>query len=151
MLEEQAENTVELPHQADGKYLEHPYCESVRAIYQTIHSSGLYKFTFSWVDSLWKELTSVVFELEHVPQETMKELLEVIERLTEARNELRLARFLFRVEEINPLYRLVMRNRAILRGERVLDKVIQVWPLRPLEVSNGFNRLDKSHGQSSAT
>src|SRR6266540_5892766 len=118
MLKEQVGDPVELLHeQANEKVLEHQSCEIAREVYQTIHTSGLYKFTYSLIDALWNDLNIVVHELEHLPAETFKELMEVIEGLTEARNELRLARFLFDVQEINAVYRLIMRNRAVLRGE----------------------------------
>lgn len=117
-------------HPTDRNYLDDQYCEVARDVYQTIHAAGLDKFTFSWIDTLWNDLTALVYELEHLPETGLKELMEVIEALTEARNELRLARFLFDVEEINPLYRLVMRNRAVLRSEGPLHKAIKVWPIR---------------------
>jgi hypothetical protein len=118
MVKEQAGNSVELEYQC---------CEIVREVYETLHTSGLDKFTFSLIDSLWDDLNMVIHELEHLSEGTFKELLEVIERLTEARNELRLARFLFDVEEINAVYRLILRNRAVLRGEQILHKVLTVW------------------------
>jgi len=129
MLEEQAGKATEAPLMANAEYLEHPHYEIARDVYQTIHSSGLYKFTYLWVDSRWNDLNSTLRELESLPQTGLKELLEVIELLTDARNELRLARFLFDMEEINPVYCLVMRNRAVLRSEHALHKAIQVWPL----------------------
>ena len=128
MHKEKAGNTVEAPYEANGEYLEHPYYELVRDIYQTIHTTGLYKFTVLWVDSLGNDLNATLLEIESLPEAGFQELLEVIELLTDARNELRLARFLFDVEEIHPIHRLVMRNRAILRGERTLHKVVKVWP-----------------------
>ena len=131
MLKEQAGQAVEVSHEANGEYLEHPYYEIARDVYQTIHISGLYKFTFSWVESLWEDLNAALYELEELPQTGSKDLLEVIELLVNARNELRLARFLFDVEEINPVYRLIMRNRAVLRCEHTLHKAIQVWPIQP--------------------
>ena len=75
-------------------------------------------------------MNAVVHELNYLPDEVFKEILEVSEGLTEARNELRLARFLFDVEEINAVYRLVMRNRAVLRGKHILHKILTVWPLQ---------------------
>lgn len=125
MLKEQAG-----PHQANTKYLEHPYCERVREVYQTIHAAGLYQFTYSWVDTLWKDIHSIVEELDRVPEPTFQELIEVIQKLSEARDELRLARFLFDLEEINPVHRLVMRNRAVLRSKNALQNVLQVWPAK---------------------
>jgi hypothetical protein len=116
-------------HQANGNTLEHQYCEIVREVYQTIHTSGLYKFTFAWIDSLWQDVESVIHILDRLPEPEFKALLEVIVYLSEARNELRLARFLFDVEEINPVHRLIMRNRAVLRCEKILHKVLRVWPL----------------------
>ena len=119
---------MELPSkQANTKYLEHHHCEIAREVYQTIHRSGLDKFTFSLIDSLWNGLNVVVHELNHLPDEVFKELLGVIDGLTEARNELRLARFLFDVEEINAVYGLVMRNKAVLRGKHILHKILIVW------------------------
>jgi hypothetical protein len=118
------------PHLADSQYLEHQSYEIARDVYQILHASGLDQFRYSWVEAQWKDLTALVYDLEHSPAEVFNELLEVIERLTEARNELRLARFLFDVEEINPVYRLVMRNRAVLRGKDRLQRGVEVWPRR---------------------
>jgi hypothetical protein len=78
---------------------------------------------------LWDDLNTDLHELESLPQTEAKKLLEAMEHLMAARNELRLARFLFEVEEINPVYRLLMRNRAVLRGESILEKVIKIWPV----------------------
>lgn len=116
----------------NGKYLEHEYCEFTGQMYQTIHTSGLYKFTFVWVDALWNDLDAVVYELDRLPETDFKVLMEVIEYLSSARNELRLARFLFDVEEIHPVHRLIMRNRAVLRCEKNLQTVLRVWPVRSL-------------------
>ena len=118
-------------HRADGGYLEHQSYEIARDVYQSLHSSILDQFRYAWVDALWSDLNALVYELEHSPKTVFNALLEVIERLTEARNELRLARFLFDVEEINPVYRLIMRNRAVLRGRDCLHRGIEVWPRRP--------------------
>ena len=117
-----------VPHRSNSIYLQHEYWEIIKEAYQAIHTSGLYKFTFAMIDSWWDDLNTVLCDLGSVPEATFKDLLEVIEGLTEARNELRLARFLFDVEDINPLYRLIMRNRAVLRGEHILRKVIRTWP-----------------------
>ena len=137
MLKEQAGDPVDLMHKpVNEEYLENQSCEIVREVYRTIHTSGLYKFTFSLIDSLWNDLNTALDELERLPEESFKELMEVIEYLSEARNELRLARFLFDVEEINAVYRLIMRDRAVLRGDQILYKVIKVWPIQP-EASSG--------------
>jgi hypothetical protein len=131
MLKEQTGETVGSPdEQANTKVLERHYCEIAREVYQAIHTSGLDKFTFSLIDSLWNDLMLIIYELERLPRSKFNDLLEVSEGLTEAGNELRLARFLFEVEEINAVYRLIMRNRAVLRSERILHKVLQVWPLQ---------------------
>lgn len=128
MLKEQAGHSVDRPDPSTTKHLERQSCEAVKALYQTIHTSGLHKFTFSWVDSLWNELSAVIVELDRLPDPSFRELMGVIRGLSEARDELRLARFLFDVEEIDPIYRLIMRNRAVLRGEIILQKTLQVWP-----------------------
>jgi hypothetical protein len=99
-------------------------------MYQTIHESGLNKFTYSLLDTWWKQLSAAVYLLERLPQESGKELMVVIRGLREARNELRDACFLFNVEEIRPVHRLIMRNRAMLRGKEILRRVIEVWPHR---------------------
>lgn len=129
MLKEQADKSVEFLHSANSKYLEHQHCEVVREVSESLHTSSLDKFTFSFIDSSWNDLNAVVYDLDHLPEATFKEMIEVIDGLSEARNELRLARFLFDVEEIPPVYCLVMRNRAVLRGKRILHQVLQVWPL----------------------
>jgi hypothetical protein len=74
-------------------------------------------------------LTDVTHQLGRLPEDVFKEMMEVIEGLAEARNELRLARFLFDVEEINPVHRLIMRNRALLRGTHLLHKILLIWPV----------------------
>ena len=123
MLKEQADKSVEFLHSANSKYLEHQHCEVVREVSESLHTSSLDKFTFSFIDSSWNDLNAVVYDLDHLPEATFKEMIEVIDGLSEARNELRLARFLFDVEEIPPVYCLVMRNRAVLRGKRILHQV----------------------------
>ena len=128
MLKRKAGKLVEPPQSKESKCLEHQHYESVRAAYQTIQTSSLDKFTFAWVDTLWNELNTVLYELDRLPEESFKEMIEVIARLSEARDELRLARFLFDVEEINPVYRLILRNKAVLRSGRILDKVLHAWP-----------------------
>jgi hypothetical protein len=129
MLRKQAGKPVELLHSANGKYLEHQHCEIAREVYEAIHASGLDRFTYAFIDSLWSDLNGILYDLDHLPEATFKDLIEVISNLSEARNELRLARFLFDLEEVSPVYRLIMRNRAVLRGKRILHKVLQVWPL----------------------
>lgn len=129
MFKEQDGDSVEVPHSANGKYLEHKSRETVGEVYQTIHTSSLDQFTFSLIDSLWNGLNAVLRELDGLPEAAFKELMEVIEVLNEARDELRLARFLFDVEEINPIHRLIMRNRAVLRSRDILCRALQVWPL----------------------
>jgi hypothetical protein len=128
MLWKQAGISVESPL-ANSKYLEHQHCEDVREVYETLKQSSLDKFTLSFIDSSQNDLEDVIFDLERTPEDVFKELIQVIMGLSEARNELRLARFLFDVEEIHPMYRLLIRNRAVLRGKKILHKVLQVWPL----------------------
>lgn len=129
MLKEQAGNSIELPSQANRKYLEHQSCENVREVYQILQTSSLDKFTFSLIDSLLNALMVVIHHLERLPEARFKEILEVIEDLGEARNELRLSRFLFDVEEIHPVHRLIMRNRAVLRGRKILQRTLRAWPV----------------------
>src|SRR5215211_3864123 len=106
MLKEQAGRSAERLPQADGKFLEHQYYENITEIYRTIHTSSLNRFTYSLVDSLWNDLSTVLYELERLPETAFKKLVEASAGLSEARNELRLARFPFDVEEINAVHRL---------------------------------------------
>ena len=124
-----AGKSAELLPQANTKYQEYRHCESVREIHQIIQTTGLDKFTYSLIDSWWNDLSTTVHHLERLPENAFKELMEVIQGLRKARNELRHARFLFDVEEINSVHRLVMRNRAVLRGKDILRQVLLVWPL----------------------
>ena len=124
MAKKQAGNKV------TGKYLEHSCYEIAREVYETIDRSIPSQFTYPSIDLWWSDLNTVVYEMDRLPEATFKELIGVIAALTEARNELRLARFLFNVEEINPLYRLIMRTRAVSRGKHILQKVLWHWPLR---------------------
>lgn len=128
MLKEQAGISTEPPHEAICKQLEHGHCEMVRDVYETIRRSSLNQFTFSLIDSLWSDLHVVLYDLEHLPEASFRELIDVIIVLREARNELRLTRFLFNVEEIDPVRRLVLRNKAVLRGKSILHEVLSVWP-----------------------
>jgi hypothetical protein len=129
MLRKQAGTSVELPPGVNGKYLEPQHHEIIVQMYQTLRRSSLNHFTYSFIDTRCNDLNAVVCDLDNLPEASFKQLIEVIHRLGEARNELRLARFLFTVEEINPVYRLILRNRALARGVRILDKVLRVWPL----------------------
>jgi len=124
MLRKPAGNSVE---QAKTKVLEHQYCEIASKVYQTIYTSSLDKFTFPLIDALWNDLNGIVQHFDRLPATAFKELSEVTKDLSMARNELRLARFLFEVEEINAVYRLIMRNKAVLRGKHILHKVLTVW------------------------
>jgi hypothetical protein len=128
MLKRNAGKPVELPQSKYSKCLEHQHCESVRGVYQTIQTSSLDKFTFARVDALWDQFNTVLYELDRLPEESFNEMITIILGLGEARDELRLARFLFDVEEINPVYRLILRNKAIRRSGRILDKVLHAWP-----------------------
>lgn len=130
MLELEANNAEKQSHRSKDTYLEHQCFEITKDVHQTIGRVRLGEFTFSLIDSLWQDLNVVVQNLERLPEEPFKELIEVILALSEARNELRLARFLFEVEGINAVYRLVMRNRAVLRSQDILLKVLMVWPLQ---------------------
>lgn len=130
MLDKEADNVTKQSQQMKGTYLEHSCFEMIRDVHQTIGGSSLSEFTLSRIDSLWQDLNVVVQSLERLPEESFKALIEVIVGLREARNELRLTRFLFDLEEINPVYCLVMRNRAVLRGQEILRKLLLVWPLQ---------------------
>ena len=131
MLKEKAGNSIELPSQANRKYLEHQSCQIIGDVHQTLQTSGLEKFSFSLIQSLWDHLNDVIHHLDQLPEPAFGEMMEVIDGVREARDELRLALFLFDVEEINPLHRFVMRNRAIVRGKQILQKTLLVWPVEP--------------------
>ena len=131
MLKEKAGNSIELPSQANRKYLEHQSCQIIREVHQTLQPSSLEKFSFSLIQSLWSRLSDVIHHLDQLPEPAFGEMIEVIDGVRESRNELRLALFLFDVEEINPLHRFVMRNRAVMRGEQILQKMLMVWPVDP--------------------
>lgn len=128
MLKNRAGNSAQLPHQAERKYLQYEHHALAREVYQTIDRSGLDKLTFSFIDTVWSNLHTVVQDLDRLPEGEFQAFIEIIPSLMEARNELRQARFLFKVEEINAVYRLVMRNRAVLRGKHILHKVLGSWP-----------------------
>jgi hypothetical protein len=110
--------------------LEHQHYEPALQVYQTLHMSSLGIFTYSLIDVLYNDVSATLYHLKRLPEEDFKQLMEVIEGLNGVRNELRDVRFLFDVEEINSVHRLVMRNRAVLRGEHILHKVLSVWPHR---------------------
>ena len=124
MLKEQPGTSTKLQHPATGTPLELGYCEIVREVCESLDRSSLGQFTLSRIDAFWKELNGVLSALERLPETSFQELIEVILLLREARNEMRLARFLFDVKEINPTYGLLMRNRAVLRGNGILHKVV---------------------------
>jgi hypothetical protein len=80
------------------------------------------------VEDCWSDLRAVHQHLERLPERTFREMIQVILSLAEACNELRDALFLFDLEEINPVYRLMIRNKAMFRGKNILDRVIMDWP-----------------------
>ena len=129
MLRKRAGTSVDLPPPLDGKYLEPQQHEIVREMCRSLDRSSLSQFTYSFVDARCRDLNAVVYELDGLREASFRDPIEVIGGLGDARNELRLARFLFDVEEINPVYRLILRNRALLRTKKILDKVLSVWPL----------------------
>ena len=104
------------------------YCETIKEIHRTLDTSSVDKFTYSFIDSSWDELDHTLHALERLPEAVFRELIQVIEGLRDARDELRLARFLFDVEEINAVHRLILRNRAVARGKAILRTILQVWP-----------------------
>jgi len=128
MFRKQAGNSVALPPQVNRNSLDHRSCEIIREVSETIASASLDKFTFSFIDSLWQDVNAVLQELERLPEAAFKDLMGVIDGLTRARNELRLARFLFNLEEVDAVRCLVMRNKAMLRGGRILQNVLKAWP-----------------------
>ena len=129
MPERNSDNSAEPVHRAKGNYLENEDCKVIQEIYQTIHASTLENFSVSLIESLLNELRAVLFHLERLPEVAFKELIAVVLGLSEARNELRLARFLFDAEEIDPIRRLLLRNKAVLRGKTILHKILCIWPL----------------------
>ena len=129
MLRRQAGTSVELPPAVNGQYLELQQHEIVREMCLSLRRSSLNQFTYSFVDAQCSDLNTVVSELDGLPEARFKELIQVIVGLGDARNALRLTRFLFDVEEINPVYRLILRNRALSRSKEILYKVLSVWPL----------------------
>ena len=129
MLKEQSGNSIELSPRTNRRYLEHQSCEIIREAYLSLSRSSLDKFTYSFLNSPWNTLNDVIHHLERLPEAVFKEMIEVIEGLSEARSELRLASFLFAVEEINPVHRLIMRNRAVVRSTKILQRMLLVWPV----------------------
>jgi hypothetical protein len=129
MLKRQAGKSVEQSPQGTQR-LEHPYCERVRHLYDILHASGIETYTYTFIDSWYLEATVILYELEDQTESTFKALIEVIISLREARNELRHARFLFDVEEVNAVYRLILRNRAVLKSKEILLRIILGWPRR---------------------
>jgi hypothetical protein len=128
MRRKQAGKSAEIPQQPTRMHLAHEDCVIVRAVYSTVHQSTLDKFTYSFINSLCKDLQAVIHRLDRLPEVSFQKMVYIIHCLSEARNELRLARFLFDVEEISPIYRLMMRNRAVMRGKQILSNTLQVWP-----------------------
>lgn len=129
MLNRQAGKSVEQSPQGT-QLLERPYCERVRQLYQILHTSGLETYSYTFIDSWYREATVILYELEDQTESTFKALIEVIMSLREARNELRHARFLFDVEDVNPVHCLILRNRAVLKSKEILLRIILGWPLR---------------------
>lgn len=131
MRNAQAGNSTELRPHAHSRKMEHQSCESIREVFQALHPSAWRSFTPAWLDTLWSHLNDVIHHLDRLPEDTFREMIEVIDGLGMARAELGLACFLFDVEEIDPVHRLLLRNRAVWRSENILQKVLQAWPSRP--------------------
>ena len=128
MLTAPALDLAEPPHKANSKSQKHAYRELALGVCQAIDQACLSGFTHSFIEGCWSDLHTVHRNLERLPEPAFKEMIQVILSLAEVCNELRDALFLFDVEEITPVYRLMMRNKAMLRGKRILDGVLMCWP-----------------------
>jgi len=94
-------------------------------LYQQINNTHPGKFSLSFADSLCNELECVIDDL--LSRAKSKELLSVIHDLTIARNEVVLTIHYLDLEGVHPLYRLVLRNKAILRLKNVLHGILRNW------------------------
>ena len=128
MLRQQAGNSMERRSRTNGKHLEPSSFQSVSEAQTVLQTAGLEVFTVSFIASLWSKLEEVIQSLDNLPESKFRKLVEVIDGLREVRNGLQLACYLFDVEEIPPLYRLILRNRAVLRSRQKLEKILPVWP-----------------------
>src|SRR5690349_12728477 len=66
---------------------------------QSIERSSLLEFTSSRVEELLDVLHDIIQQLDQLPDHAFRDLMQVILAMRDVRNELRLARFLFDVEE----------------------------------------------------
>jgi hypothetical protein len=95
----------------------------ISGLYRQISNTHPGKFGLPFADGLCSELDCVIDEL--LSQATSKELLAVIHDLTIARNEVLLTIDYLDPERVHPLYRLVLRNKAILRLKNVLHSILR--------------------------
>jgi hypothetical protein len=117
------EKPASLPqHLADIQELEQLY-SPISRLYQQINNTHPGKFSLPFADGLCNELDCVLDDL--LSQAKSKELLAVIHDLTLARNEVMLTVDYLDLEGVHPLYRLVLRNKAILRLKDVLHGILR--------------------------
>ena len=110
------------PRLADIQEREQLY-SPISRLYRQINNTHPGKFSLPFADGLCSELDCVIDDL--LSQVKSKELLAIIHDLTIARNEVLLTIDYLDPEEVHPLYRLVLRNKAILRLKNVLHGILR--------------------------
>lgn len=92
-------------------------------LYRRIDSAHPGTFSVSFAEGLCNEIDCLVDQL--FSQAKSKEILAVVRDLTLARNEVVLAIDYLDPQEVDPLYRLVLRNKAILRLKNLLYEILR--------------------------
>lgn len=91
----------------------------------TAEAGGL---TASFLERLCNELDSIITRLIPLKDPNKLESPAFFDGLLIARNKLRFALALFGMEEVDPLYRLIIRNKVIFKVRMLLGDVLQCWP-----------------------
>ena len=116
---------------ADDKELEQLYREITSDIYQSLKLMNPWSFDRTFVCVAWEDLNAVIDGLLPHMMDDEDTFVRIVDGLKAVRKELCFADSLFDVEQVDPLYRLVIRNKSALRLRYILDTILQSWETNP--------------------
>lgn len=97
-------------------------------MYQTLAAAEVGMLTASFLQGLYNDLDSIIERLIPLKDPNELESPAILDGLIIARNKLDFALALFDIEDVDPLYRLVIRNKVIPKVRSLLEDVLLCWP-----------------------
>jgi hypothetical protein len=102
--------------------------QATARIYKALAAAEPGMLTASFLEGLHNDLDAIIEHLTPLTDPDELESPAIIDGLIIARNKLDFALALFDIEEVDPLYRLVIRNKVVPRVRILLGDVLQCWP-----------------------